>query len=98
MIVTQFEEGGVIRIKPPMQEDWTPLRKLQWLAATVALKCDGSHAQVTQSGDGDFSVQLNGSYTSPLTWIKAWSYLNGVESGWRACQRHEDGTGFECVP
>ncbi|KXT55944.1 hypothetical protein Y710_16520 [Gordonia sp. QH-12] len=91
MTVTRTEEG----VEPPLNPDWSPLAKLRWKAALVALDTGLSvrvhHANVTNGGapiPGLYGFLVGQTISvSAFRFEDAWAFLNGVSAGARAARR-----------
>lgn len=77
------------RIEPPLDQDWPPLKRLEWKAAVVAhdtalpvyvLPCP-------RAGLGAYEIGVKGaSGGAPYGFREAWTYLSGLDTGIHAAR------------
>lgn len=76
-------EGGD-HIEPPLDPNWTELRKLEWLAAVVAVDT-GFVVTVRQAPSHRWRYCLSGPGwgLSDMAFAQCWDYLSGISIGAR---------------
>lgn len=89
--VRRVEDGQFTNVDPEFDGTWPKLTKLEWQCAVVELDCGirprVSPALVHANGvlqPDHFCVAVGDSSISPLSFLDAWTYLNGVAAGARA--------------
>ena len=89
--VRRVHDGQFTNVEPEFDGTWPKLTKLEWQCAVVELDCGirprVSPALVHVNGvlqPDHFCVAVGDSSISPLSFLDAWTYLNGVAAGAQA--------------
>lgn len=89
--VRRVEDGQFTNVEPEFDGAWPKLTKLEWQCAVVELDCgirprvSPAHVHVNGVPQPDhFCLEVGGSSIAPLSFLDAWTYLNGVAAGARA--------------
>lgn len=89
--VSRVEDGQFTNVDPEFDGSWPKLTKLEWQCAVVELDCGirprVSPALVHVNGvmqPDHFCIAVGDSSISPLSFLDAWTYLNGVAAGAQA--------------
>ena len=97
MEVTRVQDGDMSCIEPPLDQNWSPRKKLEWHAAVAEYDTGvrfiighGSIKRKTKLGfwvedQPHYGVQVGGSSTT-LSFNEAWTYINGACVGARAAR------------
>lgn len=86
--VRRVEDGQFTNVEPEFDGTWPKLTKLEWQCAVVELDC-GIRPRVSAAllhvngipQPDHFCIAVGGSSISPLSFLDAWTYLNGVAAG-----------------
>ena len=98
--VRRVEDGQFTNVEPEFDGTWPKLTKLEWRCAVVELDCGirprvgPAHLHIGGVLQPDhFCIAVGGSSISSLSFLDAWTYLNGIEAGVRAARAIEEGLG-----
>lgn len=95
MKVKRVKTATGSHIEPPCSSAWPESKKLEWKVAVVEAD-SGLQVRIDPSGHAvrsfgvwvptraRYSISLPGSSSGPFTFHDAWTYLNGLETGFRA--------------
>ena len=97
MAVTRVQDGDMSCVEPPLDQNWSDRKKLEWHAAVAAYGTgvrfeirDGSSKVRNRIGlwvehEPHYSVIVGGS-SSVHSFGSAWIYINGARAGARAAR------------
>ena len=97
MEVTRVQDGDMSCVEPPLDQNWSDRKKLEWHAAVAAYDTgvrfeirDGSFKVRDRTGlwgekEPHYSVIVGGS-SSVHSFDSAWTYINGACAGARAAR------------
>ena len=97
MEVTRVQDGDMSRVEPPLGQNWSDRKKLEWHAAVAAYDTgvgfeirDGSSKVRNRIGlwvehEPHYSVIVGGS-SSVHSFDSAWTYINGACAGANAAR------------
>lgn len=94
MIVTRVHTDHGSHIEPPLNPEWSLLRKLEWAAAVgtadSGLEITVSHSRywVDRVLQRDvFNLGIDGAVSGPHTYQQAWAWIHGVTAGAQAVRK-----------
>lgn len=103
MLVKRVATTTGSRIEPPHDDRWSHLKQLEWKAAVIEVDC-GLRITIYDPKSATkyfgiwvrdiprtYGISIPGSSAGAFSFSEAWTYMNGLEAGYRAGARTVEG-------